>query len=408
MVNNKSETADIPIIDLSPSNAHASSELLDAAAHYGFVFIANDPSTTGLSTAEIDDMFSLSKQFFSSPTEIKEEVSIASNQAGKNVGWLSQGIEKLDPTTQKRPDIKEAFNMGEPINNQLQQPLPQPLKPHAQTLITFQNKCHALCQRILTHFATALEIEKDWFTSRHDQTKGPSGTVFRLLYYPAAENPPTGGSKNGEDIRAGAHSDFGSITLLFQQRGQPGLEIRTPSGEWAAVPVDPTARSPSSEGKGSNDPVTGETPQKEGQTALGTKALPILVNIGDLLEDWTAGLLKSTVHRVIFPKQQQHGGTKSSEGGKPGDDVDSGKEEGDGGDRYSLAYFCHPLDEAELEPVPSRRVEEYAAATAAAAGGGKGGRSIDGLRRSVVKGDGRVMTARDHLMERLGATYTVK
>ncbi|KAI7367243.1 iron/ascorbate family oxidoreductase [Hortaea werneckii] len=398
MVNNKSETADIPIIDLSPSNAHASSELLDAAAHYGFVFIANDPSTTGLSTAEIDDMFSLSKQFFSSPTEIKEEVSIASNQAGKNVGWLSQGIEKLDPTTQKRPDIKEAFNMGEPINNQLQQPLPQPLKPHAQTLITFQNKCHALCQRILTHFATALEIEKDWFTSRHDQTKGPSGTVFRLLYYPAAENPPTGGSENGEDIRAGAHSDFGSITLLFQQRGQPGLEIRTPSGEWAAVPVDPTARSPSSEGKGSNDPVTGETPQKEGQTALGTKALPILVNIGDLLEDWTAGLLKSTVHRVIFPQQQ-----RGEDRGIVGEGGDGDGEKRGGGDRYSLAYFCHPLDEAELESVPSRRVEEYAAA-----GGGKDGGSVGGTRRSVVKEDGKVMTARDHLMERLGATYTVK
>ncbi|KAI7547605.1 Clavaminate synthase-like protein [Hortaea werneckii] len=400
MAANTSDTVNIPVIDLSPSNPHASSELLDAAAHYGFVFIANDPSTTGLTTAEINTIFSLSKQFFSSPTPIKEEVSIASNQAGKNVGWLSQGIEKLDPATQKRPDVKEAFNIGEPIQNQLQQPLPKPLQPHAQTLITFQRKCHALCQTILTHFATALEIEKHWFTTRHDQSKGPSGTVFRLLYYPAAEeNPPTRGSEIGDDIRAGAHSDFGSITLLFQQRGQPGLEIRTPKGEWAAVPVDPSTGSPPT-----HEPSGNQDSGESRQTA--ETALPILVNIGDLLEDWTAGLLKSTVHRVIFPKQRQ-GETKSSEVRKPGDD-DSGKEEGDGGDRYSLAYFCHPLDGEELEPVPSRRVEEYAAATAAAAGGGKDGRSIDGLRRSVVKGDGRVMTARDHLMERLGATYTVK
>ena len=384
-----SETVDIPVIDLSPSNPHASSELLDAAAHYGFVFVANDPSTTGLSTADIDTMFSLSKQFFSSPTEIKEEVSIASNQAGKNVGWLSQGIEKLDPATQKRPDIKEAFNIGEPINNQLQQPLPQPLQPHSQTLMAFQNKCHALCQTILTHFATALEIEKDWFTTRHDQTKGPSGTVFRLLYYPAAEDPPIGGSENGDDIRAGAHSDFGSITLLFQQRGQPGLEIKTPAGEWAAVPVDPSSRSSATHHH-----------HPSGNQDVGGRvgALPILVNIGDLLEDWTAGLLKSTVHRVIFPKQQadrEIAGKGADGDGKKG-----------AGDRYSLAYFCHPLDEAELESVPSQRVEEYAAA--AAAGVEKDGRSLSGLRRSVVKGDGHVMTARDHLMERLGATYTVK
>ncbi|RMY67112.1 hypothetical protein D0863_08013 [Hortaea werneckii] len=396
MASNKSETVEIPVIDLSPSNPHASSELLNAAAHYGFVFIANDPSTTGLSTAEVDTIFTLSKEFFSSPTQIKEEVSIASNQAGKNVGWLSQGIEKLDPATQKRPDIKEAFNMGEPINNQLQQPLPQPLKPHAQTLITFQNKCHALCQTILTHFATALEIERDWFTTRHDQTKGSSGTVFRLLYYPA----PIVGSEDGNDIRAGAHSDFGSLTLLFQQRGQPGLEIRTPGGEWAAVPVDPSVRRspPPSDEKRDGDVESGEN----GPTGkLGTGALPILVNIGDLLEDWTAGLLKSTVHRVIFPKQQ-----REEDRGTVGEGSDGDGQKGGSGDRYSIAYFCHPLDEAELESVPSRRVEEFAAATAAS--GGKDDRSVGGSRRSVVKGDGRVMTARDHLMERLGATYTVK
>ncbi|GAB1733860.1 hypothetical protein NU195Hw_g1001t1 [Hortaea werneckii] len=400
MASNKSETVEIPVIDLSPSNPHASSELLNAAAHYGFVFIANDPSTTGLSTAEIDTIFTLSQQFFSSPPQIKEEVSIASNQAGKNVGWLSQGIEKLDPATQKRPDIKEAFNIGEPINNQLQQPLPQPLKPHAQTLISFQNKCHALCQKILTHFATALEIERDWFTARHDQTKGPSGTVFRLLYYPA----PTAGSETGDDVRAGAHSDFGSLTLLFQQRGQPGLEIRTPGGEWAAVPVDPSVRrSPPplpTDDQRDGDVELGGNGQTGKTGKTGTGALPILVNIGDLLEDWTAGLLKSTVHRVIFPKPQREedrgtvGEVEAGDGG-----------EGEGGDRYSLAYFCHPLDEAELESVPSRRVEEYAAA---AAGSGEEKGVLGGMRRSVVRGDGKVMTARDHLMERLGATYTVK
>jgi isopenicillin N synthase-like dioxygenase len=65
-------------------------------------------------------------------------------------------------------------------------------------------------------------------------------------------------------------------------------------------------------------------------------------------------------------------------------------------DRYSLAYFCHPLDDALLEPVPSEIVREHAAA----AGGGASGR-----RKAE---DGKVvMTARDHLMERLGATYSV-
>lgn len=72
----------------------------------------------------------------------------------------------------------------------------------------------------------------------------------------------------------------GSLTLLFQRPLQPGLEILTPSSSWASVPVYP----PGTE----SDPFP-----------------PILVNIGDLMQFWTDGLLRSTVHRVTFP---EHGG----------------------------------------------------------------------------------------------------
>lgn len=101
-----------------------------------------------------------------------------------------------------------------------------------------------------------------------------------------------------------------------------------------------------------------------------SKPLPILVNIGDLLAYWTNGLLKSTVHRVIFPKDARKGGE----------------------DRYSMAYFCHPIDEVELVPVPSKRVQEY-----------QGG--VEG--QGVSKG-GKTLTAKDHLLERLAATYGTK
>ena len=48
---------------------------------------------------------------------------------------------------------------------------------------------------------------------------------------------------------------------------------------------------------------------------------------------WTNGLLKSTMHRVVFP-------------------------EGELEDRYSIAYFCHPLDHVEIEAVPSVMIME--------------------------------------------------
>lgn len=157
-----------------------------------------------------------------------------------------------------------------------------------------------------------------------------------MLFYPASATT----DRSIEDIRAGAHSDFGSITLLFQLPGQPGLEIKNPDGSWSAVPVDPTDNL----SKG--------------------KPLPILVNIGDLLEDWTSGLLKSTVHRVVFPSE-----------GKAA------------GDRYSIAYFCHPLDDIVLEPVPSKLVQQ---------------RLNEGRTERIG------MTAQQHLMNRLAATYTIK
>jgi isopenicillin N synthase-like dioxygenase len=99
--------ANIPVIDISPSNPNAPEELLSAASKYGFVFIKNSPEIGGISPQDIAKMFELSKEFFAAPFQVKQEVSIASNKAGKNQGWLSQGIEKLDPKTQKRADVKE-------------------------------------------------------------------------------------------------------------------------------------------------------------------------------------------------------------------------------------------------------------------------------------------------------------
>ncbi|TKA29276.1 hypothetical protein B0A50_03786 [Salinomyces thailandicus] len=339
----------IPLIDIRPSNPHAAHQLLTAATETGFIYLPS--SCIPIPPSTLNTIFALSQSFFKSPLSIKQPTSISSNAAGKNLGWVAQGIENLDPSTQKHADVKEAFNLGEPdlAGNNFEQPLPTPLQAYEQLLVDFYAQCHELCQILLRLFAVALGVGEEWFTSRHDRTKGPSGTVLRLLYYPSRHVSAVEG-KEGGDMRAGAHSDYGSLTLLFQQRGQPGLEVKGPGGDWVGVPVDPEGAGERGEG------------------------LPVLVNIGDLLEDWTAGLLKSTVHRVVFPPAEGEGGA----------------------DRYSIAYFCHPVDEARLEAVPSDVVKAYAAAR-------KGER-----KREVVRGDGSVMTARDHLMERLAATYTVK
>ena len=130
---------------------------------------------------------------------------------------------------------------------------------------------------------------------------------------------------------------------------------------WASVPVEPRPELSSGED------------ERQGAGA-GAEFPPILVNIGDLLSYWTDGLLKSTVHRVVFPVSEQQSESNLQ-------------------DRYSMVFFCHPVDSTELVPVPSEVVAEYR-------------RSQEGIAGAGDLGPGKkVLTAYEHLMSRLEATY---
>lgn len=200
----------------------------------------------------------------------------------------------------------------------------------------------------------------DFFTTRHDPSTGPTGSILRYLWYPSIFSSATASYAHDKDVRAGAHSDYGSITLLFQRPGQPGLEILAPGSEggaWAPVPIIP------------------------GPSGTTYPFPPVLVNIGDLLSYWTDGLLKSTVHRVVFPLEEQQ---------KPSPR-----------DRYTLVYFCHPVDSTELVPVPSEVVKGYRERT-----GGVSVVGFGGGAGSLEPGK-RPLTAQEHLESRLAATYGV-
>jgi isopenicillin N synthase-like dioxygenase len=150
-------------------------------------------------------------------------------------------------------------------------------------------------------------------------------------------------------VRAGAHSDYGSITLLFRLRGQAGLEVFTRANEWAPVPVCPP---------GTEDDASP----------------PILVNIGDLLSYWTNGLLRSTVHRVAFESGAAVEGESNAE------------------PRYSIAYFGQPANETRLTAVPSARVRQFEG-------------SLGATNEGNPYAERKVLTANEHLQMRLQASY---
>ncbi|KAE8148944.1 hypothetical protein BDV25DRAFT_157196 [Aspergillus avenaceus] len=348
----------LPILDISdPSDPAVGKAMLDAAAKYGFLYV--NSTGTDFAASDVEKAFDLSKQFFKSPFEEKAACRIQPN----NHGWSGMHVETLDPEHQRTGDFKEAFNFGEFQNGKAQQPLPQSLAPHEADIGHFADLCNKTCDRILMLLALGLEIQDDFFTARHDPNKGPTGCTLRYLYYPSIASQAVSSYEHGTDVRAGAHSDYGSITLLFQRPGQPGLEILTPEGTWAPVPVEPAQ---AVKDKSATFPFP-----------------PILVNIGDLLSYWTDGLLKSTVHRVVFPLSEQRDPNPQ--------------------DRYSIVFFCHPLDRTELVPVPSdlvtthrQRCKESGAQDEKVGFGGGAGNLEPGKR---------ALTAQEHLMSRLAATY---
>ncbi|KAK0720398.1 hypothetical protein B0H67DRAFT_186436 [Lasiosphaeris hirsuta] len=336
--------ARIPIIDISSDvqdEAQVAKELVEAAIEHGFIYIKN--TGRNIPVATVDAAFDL--KLFKAPLEEKQKCTIQQN----NRGWSAMQYETLDPGNQRVGDFKEAFNFGEFINGKAQQPIPETIAEHESQISAFRDLCYDMCLKINTLLGIGLKIDPpSFFTSAHLRSEGPSGTILRLLYYPPLTSTTASAA---EDVRAGAHSDYGSMTMLFRLAGQAGLEILTRDNTWAPVPVLP--------------PGTADDP-----------APPILVNIGDLLSYWTNGLLRSTVHRVVFP-------------GNKGSLVEG---ETDREPRYSIAYFCHPVGTMPLMPVPSERVRAFA---------GAGAEAVKGNPYAERK----VLTANEHLHMRLKASY---
>ncbi|KAI0381871.1 2OG-Fe(II) oxygenase superfamily protein [Hypomontagnella monticulosa] len=344
-------SAAIPIIDISTEGAdqtQVAKELVDAAVEYGFVYIKN--AGRDITAEQIENAFNVSRILFNSPLEDKQRCKIEKN----NQGWSGMHTETLDPKTQRVGDFKEGFNFGPFKDDKATQPILRSIEPYEAQLAAFRASCHDLCRRLLLLFGIGLGVNPpDFFATAHSPA-APSGSILRFLYYPPPSSTPT--AEDG-DVRAGAHSDYGSITLLFRLRGQAGLEILEPhTRRWAPVPVTP----PGTE--------ENETP-------------PILVNIGDLLSYWTNGLLRSTVHRVAFSAETAANGESSSD------------------PRYSVVFFCHPADATPLEPVPSERVASFR------------GNDDENAGQSQVQEDvnpyaqRKVLTAAEHLQMRLRATY---
>lgn len=110
-------------------------------------------------------------------------------------------------------------------------------------------------------------MPEDYFSSRHEYEDPSEDHLRYMLYHPRS----LADDESVERTWSRAHTDFGSLTLLWSQ-DIAGLQVKTGSGEWRYVP-----------------------PVDNG----------IICNVGDTLSFWSEGYLKSTVHRVTRPPEDQ-------------------------------------------------------------------------------------------------------
>lgn len=279
---------DIPIVDFSVyelGNTNVSDdkfkklseELKRAFKEVGFVYLRN----TGICQEEVDKVMRVSEKFFCLPEHMKKPFSRGSFSCNGNHGWVSLETESLNP--RRAGDLKEAFNTSS-LSTDINWPS-EGVDDFRETQVSFYLRCKDLSLRVLRLMAIGLGLEPEVFLKAHKHIGSDvNGSTLRALYYPPVKSECVMPSQ----LRCGEHSDYGSVTLVFQSP-QGGLEVLSRTGEYISAPGIP-----------------------------GT----VLINVADLMQRWTSDAYVSSVHRVLLPAV------------------------GDSNRRQSLAFFVQPDDEA--------------------------------------------------------------
>lgn len=217
-----SEGGHIPVIDFDTCGLHvdgvAKDEMVrigkkikDAFSTVGFCYLKNH----GVELDVLENYLAVSKKFFDLPAEDKQRYA---RPTEVNFGWVAVEREKLNP---ERPgDLKEAFNFT-PADDREDWPIPE----FRQSSNDMFDRCTKLTRRVCDVLSVGLDLGESFMREAHSlMGKKGNSTTLRSLYYPPL---PTDSSIKPGQIRLGEHSDYGSITLLYQDN-IGGLEVNVP------------------------------------------------------------------------------------------------------------------------------------------------------------------------------------
>ncbi|ATY64486.1 thymine dioxygenase [Cordyceps militaris] len=264
----------------------------------GFVYLRAHP----IAASTLRAVFARSAAFFAQPLAAKDALRLT--DAAANRGYLRQGRERLvdarGAQTAAGAELKESLEIGREPHDVFRNHWPAADDDgFREVMMGFFAECQALHAQVMSAVAVGLGLPETYFDAFVDR----GDNTLRLLHYPPVRADVF--KTNVGQVRAGEHSDYGSITLLFQD-GRGGLQVKSPSGTFVdATPIPDT----------------------------------IVVNAGDLLARWSNDTIKSTVHRVVEPPHDD-------------DSVEVYPA------RYSIAYFCNPNADSVIEAMPGTYADE--------------------------------------------------
>lgn len=300
----------IPVLDLAgalapggPRSAEVAQQLRGAAMDSGFFYVLGH----GIAAERVREQFALARRLLELPAERREALSMRRSPILR--GFENLGEQTLDAAM--KPDLKESFYCGMDwpddhpyvrAGYQTYGPSQWPEEvPEARALCQdWIARMNALSLRLMQLMAISLGLPEH----RFDDACHEPMVSLRMVRYPP--HPPDADERT---FGAGAHTDWGAVTVLAQD-SHGGLEVQMGDGRWVEAPPLPDS---------------------------------FVVNLGDMVPRWTNGLYRSNLHRV----RNRHSG---------------------GAARFSLPFFFEPNYLARIEAlpgtVPEGSVPRYAPCTA--------------------------------------------
>jgi isopenicillin N synthase-like dioxygenase len=277
------ELVELDLHDFDNNKSDFINEMGKALEDIGFFALKGH----GIEFDLLSECYKNSKRFFKYEQEIKSKYEKKEIHCQRGYTKFGKEHSKDNPA----PDLKEFYQIGRTIdvdhpesNNFLQNVWPDEIPTFKNNLESLYSKLEECSNKLLSACSLYLGMPQDWLSSMAKN----GNTILRIIHY-----PPLPDERDPNSVRSSQHEDINLITLLCAST-ESGLEVMDHDGSWFKVETGPEY---------------------------------IVVDTGDMIQNITNGLFKSTTHRVVNPDNSNLR-------------------------RFSMPMFVHPRNDIDLSPLP--------------------------------------------------------